>query len=70
SKFDSFSFVSIADEIQNFDFGQPYEMNLPCDVEQKGVAAKYSNHIFFLSLVTKSSVDRIVRCSSTYSELH
>jgi hypothetical protein len=69
-RFDSFSFVSIADEIQNFDFSQPYEMNLPFDVEQKGVAAKYSNHIFYLSLVTKSSVDRIIRYSATFSEEH
>ncbi len=65
----AFQIIALNTEVETYNFTQTYELNIAFNVNQQAVAAKYQNSILFFSVASKTSDDKVVQNSATYTKL-
>lgn len=61
-----YSIIHLSKEVPNYQFDQPYVLQIDLDVVQKGIAAKYDSSILYLAVVPKTADEKILQHSSTF----
>lgn len=65
----AFESIVLADEIQDYDFTQPFELNITFEPYQVSVAAKYQDNILFAAVASKAIDGKVIKSSASYSKL-
>jgi hypothetical protein len=65
----AFQFITLNNEIANYNFSQTFELNIPFNVNQEALAAKYQHSILFFIVASKSADGKVVQNSATYTKL-
>jgi len=64
----AYQVTSINSELADYDFTQPSTVDIPLNVLQQAVAAKYQNSILFFIVASKDAEGKIVQYSATYTK--
>src|SRR5690606_28384606 len=64
----AYQVTSINSELAGYDFTQPSTVDIPLNVLQQAVAAKYQNSILFFIVASKDAEGKIVQYSATYTK--
>lgn len=64
-----FQFISLNSEVANYNFENTFEVNIPFNVQQEAIAAKYRHTILFFAVATKSADGKVVQNSATLTKL-
>lgn len=63
-----YQITSVNAEIAAYNFTQPHTVDIPLNVLQQAVAAKYQNSILFFIVASKNAEGKIVQYSATYTK--
>jgi hypothetical protein len=62
-----FKITSVSKEVLDFNFSEPYNLEMKFNVESAATVKKYSKKIIYLAAATKSAYNEIVRYSQSFS---
>lgn len=63
----AYGLITLNHEIANYTFDQTFELNIPFNVNQEALAAKYQHSILFFVVASKDADGKIVQYSATYT---
>lgn len=63
----AYGLITLNHEIANYTFDQTFELNIPFNVNQEALAAKYQHSILFFVVASKDADSKIVQYSATYT---
>ena len=63
----AYGLITLNHEIANYTFDQTYELNIPFNVNQEALAAKYQHSILFFIVASKDADGKIIQYSATYT---
>jgi hypothetical protein len=63
----AYGLITLNSEINNYNFAQTFELNIPFNVNQEALAAKYQHSILFFIVASKNADGKIIQYSATYT---
>ena len=63
-----FSIITLSEDVDTFDFGNPYTLTMALHASESTEAAKYQNNILLLAAATKDDYDKVVQYSKTFAQ--
>lgn len=63
----AYGLITLNHEIANYTFDQTFELNIPFNVNQEALAAKYQHSILFFVVASKDVDGKIIQYSATYT---
>lgn len=64
----AYQITSLNAELANYDFAQPFTVDIALNVLQQAVAAKYQNSILYFIAASKDADGKVVQYSATYTK--
>jgi len=63
---DPYTIIRLSKVVPNYQFNNPYNLQMDLDVIQKAVAAKYDSSILYLAVASMDAAEKIVQNSATF----
>lgn len=64
----AYQVTSLNSELADYDFSQPFTVDISLNVIQKAVAAKYRSSILFFTVASKNTDGKVIQYSATYNK--
>ena len=63
-----FSIITLSQDVDAFDFGNPYTLTMALHASETAEAAKYQDSILLLAVATKDDYSKVVQYSKTFAQ--
>jgi hypothetical protein len=63
-----FSIITLSQDVDSFDFGNPYTLTMDLHASESAEIAKYQDNILLLAAATKDDYDKVVQYSKTFAQ--